>query len=222
MKNQKPLFFQSHFQTKKVSLDVLALEREGKLFLKEKQFHKAEAVFSRLIDCGDAYWVYLGKSLFGQKKYKSAKECYEKVICRAGSGVDWAYDLFKYLGLCFYYLGDLESALENLNKAQSFYRNKFDGDLCLGYGLIFKDQKNYQEAKKKFQLILEKDSHHADAWAGLAEIRACEGDFELAYHSVMQALDLEPRNEQALKTKIRWSSHFQETLGMKQLFHFNI
>ena len=214
--NKKKTFFG------RAHIDVLALEREGKILLKEKQFEKAEFVFSRIIDCGDIYWVYLGKALLGRKKYRSAKECFEKVLPQAGSGVEWAYDLFKCLGVCFYYLGDSDCALENLNKAQTLCKNRFDEELQFGYSLIEKYQKKHREAKKRLQLILEKNPSYVEAWVELADIRAQEGDFELAYHNLLRALDLDSNNNQALKTKARWSSQFQETLGLKPLFQFNI
>lgn len=203
-------------------LDKLALEREGKLLLKEKKWTQAEHIFSRLIDHGDVFWVYMGKALLGQKKYKPSKECFEQVLPRAGSGVEWACDLFKGLGFCHYHLGDGESSLENFNKALSLIKNKFDPDISMGYGLLLKDQKKYQKAKEKFQMILEKDLKNADAWACLAEVRACIGDFELSYYNLQQALDLNPKNEQALKVKIRWSSQFQDKLGAKQMFSFHM
>ena len=131
---------QKHYSWR-THLNVLVLEKEGKLLLKDEQWSKAEEVFARLIDYNDAFWVYLGQALLGQKKYKSAKECFEKTLYQDGMDSDLTYILFKGLGFCYYYLNDVESSFENFNKAMPLIKHKFDPEITIGYGLLFKEQK---------------------------------------------------------------------------------
>ena len=210
---------QKHYSWR-THLNVLVLEKEGKLLLREKKWSKAEEVFARLIDYSGVFWVYLGQALLGQKKYKSAKECFEKTLHQDGMDSDLTYILFKGLGFCHYYLNDIESSFENFNKALPLIKNKFDPEITIGYGLLFKEQKKYLLAQEKFQEVLEQDMKNVNAWAYLAEVRACLSDFELAYHNLQQALDLDPQNKVALQIKIRWSSHFQWISGSRSLFAF--
>ena len=203
-------------------LDIFSLEKQGKLHLQTKKYSSAEQIFSQLLDCGDIFWVYLSKSLLGQKKYKEAKECIEKVLQRACLQTEWGIDAFKTMGLCCYYMGDIDSAAENFNKALSLNNKTFDAEIQLGLGLTLKEQKEYSSAKEKFQAVLEKDMHNDEAWAGLAEVRAEMGDLELASVNLQQALDLNPENESALRLKIRWSSSFQWISGSKPTFSFRI
>ena len=201
-------------------MEVLSLERDGKFFLKEKNWRKAEEIFSRLLDCGDIFWIYLGKSLVGQRKYKDAKECFETVLPRCDNRIDQTYSLLKELGFCYYHLGDLDASQESFHKALALKKNENDLDLMMGYGLLLTEKKRYTEAKEKFQKILEQNPTHADAWANLAEVRASLGDFELAYYTLQRAFDFEPENKFALKVKVRWTVEFQNISGQKELFFF--
>lgn len=201
-------------------LDVFSKEREGKFCLKNKNWSKAEEIFSQLIDYGNVYWVYLGQSLLGQGKYKEARECFEKVLPQASSNEDWAFASFKGLGQCCCYLGDDSAAFENLNKAVALKRNIFDHDIHLCYGILLKNKKNYEKSKKQFQRILEQDSKNDSAWAHLAEVRVLLGDFELAYMNLQQALDLNPDNKTALGIRVRYSIEFSEVTGCRPAFLF--
>ena len=206
----------------RTKLDIFSLEKQGKLHLQHKQYPEAEKIFSQLLDCGDIFWVYLSKSLLGQKRYKEARECVEKILPHACLQTEWGIDAFKTMGFCCYYMGDIGSASENFNKALSLNNKTFDAEIQLGLGLLLKEQKKYSEAKEKFQAVLEKDMNNEEAWAGLAEVRAELGDFELAHVNLQQALDLNPENESALRLKVRWSSSFQWISGSKQIFSFRI
>ena len=203
-------------------LDIFSLEKQGKLHLQHTRYSEAEQIFSQLLDCGDIFWMYLSKSLLGQKKYKEARECIEKVLLKACLQTEWGLDAFKTMGFCCYYMGDIESAFENFNKALSLNNKTFDVEIQLGLGLILKEQKQYSSAKEKFQAVLEKDMNNDEAWAGLAEVRAELGDLELAHVNLQQSLDLNPENESALRLKVRWSSSFQWISGSKPLFSFRI
>ena len=206
----------------RTKLDIFSLEKQGKLHLHNKQYSLAEQIFSQLLDCGDIFWVYLSKSLLGQKRYKEAKECVEKVLLRASLQKEWGISAFKTMGFCCYHIGDIDSASENFNKALSLNNKTFDAEIQIGLGLIFKEKKDYSSAKEKFQAVLENNANNDEAWAGLAEARAELGDLELARVNLQQALDLNPENESALRLKIRWSSSFQRISGSKPTFSFRV
>ena len=201
-------------------LNVFSYEKEGKFFLNNKNWSQAEEVFSQLIDCGDIYWVYLGRALLGQKKYKEAKECFEKVIPQASLYKEWAFWAFKGLGMCLCYLGDDEASIENLNKASALKKNVFDEEMSLCYGILFKNRKDWSAAKKEFQSILEKNQKNDEAWAHIAEVWILQGDLELAHTSLQQALDLNPANKTALRMKVRYSLELSSTTGNSPLFSF--
>ncbi len=202
-------------------LDIFSLEKEGQCLLEQKEWKKAENTFSQLIECGDIFWVYLAQSLIGQQKYQDALECFEKLLPKASYQVEWGVDVFKGLGICYHYLGDQDSALENFNKALSLKKNIFDSEIELGLALVLKEKKLYKEAEEKFQFLLEKNIKNDEAWAGLAEVRAEIGEIELAHSNLLQALDLNPENKTALRTRVRWTRSFQTITGHKPLFSYN-
>ena len=201
-------------------LDIFSLEKHAKSCLQNKKWKQAEEIFSKLLDCDDVYWIFLGQALLGQRKYSSAKECFEKVLPQAQPQTPWTFEVFKFLGLCCCFMGDLDSAEENLNKALALKKNTFDPDLALGQGILLKNKGLYNEAKIKFQQILEKDIKNDSAWAELAETRVLLEDLELAYVNLQQALDLNPENETALKIKVRWADRFKESIGSRPVFSF--
>ncbi len=179
-------------------------------------YEPAERLCTELIHAGYGAdnWVRLGRIRQARGEFRGAADAYRRgleTIGLAGEKLDSGlfpltgeaeFDVFRAmagLGECLVELDHAAEAARTLRKAA---RLRADSPRpYVAFGRLFLAAGDLAQAEEAFQLAedLTDGVGCAGAAAGLAEVRASRGEFEAAYRKWLEALKVEPENEDYLE-----------------------
>jgi len=164
------------------------------------------------------YLQRLAEAQFDLGKYREAAESYKKAIKLA----PYRPMLHYGLGLCYLKLGDKKNALKEFQEELKVTGNM--NELAwYQIGLLYKEQKKYEDAEKAFQWALKRAPALADVHFDLAKMYAEWGKLELARKEALETLRYDPTNDEAkafladieAKLKLRGSKEKETTRTSK-------
>lgn len=138
------------------------------------------------------YLQRLAEAQFDLGKYQEAAETYKKAIKLA----PYRPMLHYGLGLCYLKLGDKKNALKEFQEELKVTANM--NELAwYQIGLLYKEQKKYEDAEKAFQWAIKRAPALTDVHFELAKMYAEWGKLELARKEALETLRFDPTNEEA-------------------------
>lgn len=138
------------------------------------------------------YLQRLAEAQFDLGKYQEAAETYKKAIKLA----PYRPMLHYGLGLCYLKLGDKKNALKEFQEELKVTANM--NELAwYQIGLLYKEQKKYEDAEKAFQWAIKRVPALTDVHFELAKMYAEWGKLELARKEALETLRFDPTNEEA-------------------------
>lgn len=152
----------------------------GKFYLYQKgNFEKALLCFDSVLSSDPNHVDTLeskGITLYFQGQYKQANYCFDKVLAvNPNHPAAWRYKGHAYYAqeLLSQALSCYENAIEAITKEQGAIQDKPDKrkpDTAFSKGLIFFCQKDFNNAEKEFEKILNDNPNHLEASQGMALI----------------------------------------------------
>jgi tetratricopeptide (TPR) repeat protein len=138
------------------------------------------------------YLQRLAEAQFDLGKYREAAESYKKAIKLA----PYRPMLHYGLGLVYVKLGDKKSALKEFQEELKVTGNM--NELAwYQIGLLYKEQKRYEDAEKAFRWALKRAPTLTDVHFELAKMYAEWGKLEEARKEVLETLRYDPTNDEA-------------------------
>ncbi len=171
-----------------------ALHRHKQL-LKTKSFGQAARLLRDTLqtDPGNPMVrLYLGITQEKQGAWRQAIETYRSAI-EAKITTD---EVYSRLGKAYLRVNDLDNAIMAMEKAGS--KNPTDLDNLCNLGTAYLLQKRPAEAEKAFKAVLLQDDRYSPAYNGLGLVAIQRGDLEAARPNFEKALDLDPKQVEAL------------------------
>jgi len=141
-------------------------------------------------------YLRLGK-LYSLEKDPVALQYYDNALRIDSMSLDAAFSKAYF----FHQRGDLDQAITAYRNIIN--RNPQNSDALFNIGLIHMEQAEYEEAYKQFNLITRIEPTKAIAFYYRGEASELQGDTEAALEDYKQALNLEPRLQQARKARNR-------------------
>lgn len=160
------------------------------------KYHDLFPGFESLFLLGDLYYQV--------EDFEKALPIYIEGLMNAPYVPDVLFSVYKNVGNIYLRLGDLDSAEENYNRANSL--NPHSPVLYVNIGTLEIQRGNFEEAGAAFRQALLFDSKSSRAWTGLALIHQQMGDVDLAWANLEQALDLDPSNATAMNAMLEWGT----------------
>ncbi len=158
-----------------------------------------DAMVRGITGCGMSYlrdlkgepadYLHWGTISFHRGLYKIALVFFQNYLYSINNDYSMIIiEAFNCIGLTYFYVGDLETCLFFLDLALK--RNPNDAESLNNLGLVQYEQKNFQIAKKNFELALAKDSNRADIYWNMARTQMMLENEPEALENLGRAIDI--------------------------------
>lgn len=163
----------------------------------------------------------LGQCLDKMNLPLKAKEEYLDALLAPTASTELLFETYKNLGNLFLKEKKLDMAEDFYNKALCI--NPESAQLFVNLAALEMQKDNSQKTLDYYRKALSIDTRLASGWIGLALSYQQFGDHEMAWASLLKALDLEPHNHTALLLLSQWChKNSQQDFALEKLMnHFD-
>lgn len=174
-------------------------------YLKAKNYAAAKICFAEVkrLSCTFESTFYLGLSLEGLNLNEEAKATYLEAVMRPTSNIDLLFEAYKNIGNIFLREKNLEIAEDFYHKA---YAIKGESpQLLVNLGTLELQKNNNTQAIERFRKALVINIKTGPAWLGMALCYDGFGDREMAWASLLRAVECDGRNTTVLLLLAQWA-----------------
>ena len=194
--------------------ELLASYRSGLIYLEKGQLDQADKVADAMMKefpkRGDGFRLK-GLVCYQRKNYTDAMANLQNSLKLAPS-----LEGYQFLGLCYYYRGELESALSQFRKILDYVPDSRQAHLMSGTILL--TQKRVDDAISEIQKVLQKDDGDAIAHNMLGNAYMAKGMFDEGLREYDRATKINPKITDAyLKKGYYYFSHGKNSEGESEL-----
>ena len=181
------------------------LEWGGRLALENENWSIAENLFASLLERrrNAEDLAGLGQALLQQNRLEEAEECLLDALNYIKEPCPLLFIVQKNLGYICLLNQNLSMAEEYYNKAYTL--NPQSSSLQFHRAYLYLKQGEYKSAESGFKNFLQDQPNNPKAWLGLALTRRALKKWELAEACLLQCLDLDSQNKQALQLRDQWT-----------------
>ena len=181
------------------------LEWGGRLALENENWNIAESLFASLLERrrNAEDLAGLGQALLQQNRLEEAEECLLDALNYIREPCPLLFIVQKNLGYICLLNQNLAMAEEYYNKAYTL--NPQSSSLQFHRAYLHLKQGEYKSAENGFKNFLQNQPNNPKAWLGLALSRKALKKWRMAEACLLQCLDLDPQNKQALQLKDQWT-----------------
>ncbi len=179
--------------------------RLGMGYLQAKCFKSARSCFGEVrknLGSFESYFYY-AKACEGLEEHVDAKEAYLDALLISTINLDLLFEAYKNIGNIYLREKNLDIAEDFYHKAYALFPNS--AQLAVNMGTLEMQKLDSSNAIERFRKALRIDPHFAAAWVGLALSYQQFGDFDMAWASLLKAIEYDFKNSTALLLIAQWA-----------------
>lgn len=177
----------------------------GKSYLKSTSYESAQKCFSHLkevLNTFEAHFFY-ARSCEGLGEMQLARESYLDALLLPTVDSELLFEAYKNIGNIYLREQNIDVAEDFYHKAYSL--NASSAPLMVNLGTLELQKTDSSGAIERFRMALKIDQRFSPAWVGIALSYHLFGDFEMAWASILRAVECDSKNSTALLLMSQWS-----------------
>lgn len=177
----------------------------GESYLKSGSYEAAQKCFFHLkevFNSFDAHFFY-ARACEGLGATDKARESYLDALLLPTLDSELLFEAYKNIGNIYLKEQNIDVAEDFYHKAYSL--NSKSATLMVNLGTLELQKSDSSGAIERFRMALIIDQKFSPAWVGLALSYHLFGDFEMAWASILRAVECDTKNSMALLLMAQWS-----------------
>jgi tetratricopeptide (TPR) repeat protein len=177
----------------------------GMGYLQAKNFDSAKSCFGEIkknLGSFESYF-HFAQACEGLEKPVEAKEAYLDALLISTINLELLFEAYKNLGNIYLREKNLDNAEDFYHKAYALFPNS--AQLAVNMGTLEMQKSDSSGAIERFRKALRIDPQFAPAWVGLALSYQQFGDFDMAWASLLKAIEYDFKNSTALLLIAQWA-----------------
>lgn len=193
----------------------------GESYLHSGSYEAAQKCFSHLkevLNSFEAHFFY-ARACEGLGATDKARESYLDALLLPTLDSELLFEAYKNIGNIYLKNQNIDVAEDFYHKAYSL--NSKSAALMVNLGTLELQKSDSSGAIERFRMALVIDQKFSPAWVGLALSYHLFGDFEMAWASILRAVECDAKNSMALLLMAQWSvKNNNMSQSIKSLIHY--